>query len=89
MVIKECCSLGYPLSSFVILRYGKIISLKNSIDLSVFDQWLFVKIMEKEFGKSNFGKQRRYFPRIHDSDNEGVGEDYNEVIRPKVKRQPP
>ena len=81
MVIKECCSLGYPLSSFVISR--------NSIDLSVFDQWLFVKIMEKEFGKSNFGKQHRYFPRIHDSDNEGVGEDYNEVIRPKVKRQPP
>ena len=45
--------------------------------------------MEKEFVKSNFGKQRRYFPPIHDSDNEGVGEDYSEVIRPKVKRKPP
>ena len=45
--------------------------------------------MEKEFEKSNFGKQRRYFPPIHDSDNGGVGEDYSEVIRPKVKRKPP
>ena len=45
--------------------------------------------MEEEFGKSNFGKQRRYFPPIHDSDNEAVGEDYSEKIRPTVKRKPP
>ena len=35
-----------------------MISSKKSIDLSVFDQWLFVNPTENETGKSYLGKLR-------------------------------
>ena len=34
-------------------------------------------------------KKKRKPPQINDVDNEGVEEDYSEVMRSKIKRRPP
>ena len=64
--IRAYCSSGCPFSLLTILRYGKIIPSKNSIDFSVFDQWFSVSLNENVLKNLNFGRILNFgFPLVN------------------------
>ena len=80
MIIKDICFFRYLRLTFTCFKFRNVTFSNNSIDFSVFDQWLSAKVTLKSAGKSNLGR----YLRVFSSQMNWIGRDFPVMLTVNV-----